>query len=71
MSSIGTASGWNEPNSSRSRSLESTVNLKDQPQWLWAIVGASIVCFVVSAVFLYWSRKEILDVVEKTLHPKY
>jgi hypothetical protein len=41
------------------------VNLKDQPQWLWAIILASIVCFVVSAVFLYWSRKEILDVVEK------
>jgi ABC-type multidrug transport system fused ATPase/permease subunit len=41
------------------------VNLKDDPQWLWAIVAVATVCFVVSAVLLYLSRKQILDIVEK------
>ena len=41
------------------------VNLKDDPQWLWAIVAAATVCFIVSAVLLYLSRKQILDMVEK------
>jgi len=45
--------------------LEVDVNLKTEPQWLWAIVAASTVCFVVSAVLLYLSRKQILDMVEK------
>jgi hypothetical protein len=41
------------------------VNLKDDPQWLWAIIAASMVLFVISAVLLYLSRKVILDMVEK------
>lgn len=41
------------------------VNLKDDPQWLWAIVAAAIALFVISAVLLYMSRKVILDMVEK------
>ena len=45
--------------------LDIHVNLKDEPQWLWAIVAVSTLCFVVSAVFLYLSRKQILDIVEK------
>jgi ABC-type multidrug transport system fused ATPase/permease subunit len=45
--------------------LEIEVNLKDQHEWLWAIVAASTACFVLSAVLLYLSRKQILDIVEK------
>ena len=41
------------------------MNLKDHPKLLWAIVAISTACFVVSAVLLYLSRKQILDMVEK------
>jgi hypothetical protein len=45
--------------------LKLTVNFKDQPEWLWAIVIFSTVAFVISATFLYVARRQILDVVEK------
>ena len=45
--------------------LDINVNLKDDPQWLWAIVAVSTACFVISAALLYFSRKVILDMVEK------
>ena len=45
--------------------LHLEVNLKDQPEWLWAIVIFSTVCFVISAAFLYLSRQQILNIVEK------
>jgi hypothetical protein len=41
------------------------VNLKDQPEWLWAVVAFSMVCFVISATFLYLSRRQLLDLVEQ------
>ena len=44
--------------------LNVDVNLKAQPEWLWAIVAVSTICFVVSAILLYLSRRAILDVVE-------
>jgi len=40
------------------------LNLKDQPEWLWAVVAFSMVCFVLSATFLYLSRRQLLDLVE-------
>jgi hypothetical protein len=45
--------------------LHIEVDLKGQAEWLWGIVAVSTACFVISAVLLYWSRKEVLDVVEK------
>ena len=51
--------------SARSRFLDIEMNLKDHPKFLWAIVATSTACFVVSAVLLYLSRKQILDMVEK------
>ena len=45
--------------------LDLHVNLNDDPQWLWAIVAVSTACFVTSAALLYFSRKVILDMVEK------
>lgn len=45
--------------------LHLEVNLKDQPEWLWAIVIFSTACFVISAAFLYLSRQQILNIVEK------
>ena len=45
--------------------IDLQVNLKDDPQWLWAIVAVAIALFVISAVLLYLSRKVILDMVEK------
>jgi hypothetical protein len=45
--------------------LDISVNLKTEPQWLWAIVAAATACFAISAIFLYLSRKQILDMVEK------
>lgn len=45
--------------------LHFDVNLKDQPEWLWAVVAFSMVCFVISATFLYLSRRQLLDVVEE------
>ena len=45
--------------------LNIEVNLKDQPEWLWAVVAFSTLCFVMSATFLYLSRRQILDIVEQ------
>jgi hypothetical protein len=40
------------------------VNLKDQPQWLWAVVIFSTVSFVLSAALLFLSRQQILNIVQ-------
>ena len=40
------------------------VNLKDQPEWLWAIVVVSTALFVLSALLLYLSRKQVIDMVQ-------
>ena len=45
--------------------LNMEVNLKDEPEWLWAVVVASTALFVLSALLLYLSRKQIIDMVEK------
>src|SRR5262245_36321007 len=45
--------------------LKLTLNFKDQPEWLWAIVIFSTVGFVMSATFQYLARRQILNVVEK------
>jgi hypothetical protein len=45
--------------------LHVTLNFKEQPQWLWVVVIFSTICFVASAAFLYLSRRQIIDVVEK------
>ena len=45
--------------------LDIAVNLKTEPQWLWAIVAVATLCFSVSAALLYLSRKQLLDMVEK------
>jgi hypothetical protein len=44
--------------------LDLEINLKTEPQWLWAIVAFATAAFIVSAVLLYLSRKQILDMVE-------
>src|SRR5262245_57047515 len=44
--------------------LNIDVNLKDQPEWLWAIVIFSTACFVISAALLFLSRQQILDIIE-------
>jgi ABC-type multidrug transport system fused ATPase/permease subunit len=46
--------------------LNIQLNLKDQPEWLWAIVAISTGFFVLSALLLYLSRKQILDIVEES-----
>jgi hypothetical protein len=45
--------------------LNIEVNLKDQPEWLWAIVAISTGFFVISALLLYLARKQILDIIEE------
>jgi hypothetical protein len=45
--------------------LDISINLKDDPQWLWAIVAVATAAFALSAILLYLSRKQILDMVEK------
>jgi ABC-type multidrug transport system fused ATPase/permease subunit len=45
--------------------LDIAVNLKTEPQWLWAIVAVATFCFSLSAALLYLSRKQLLDMVEK------
>ncbi len=45
--------------------VDIAINLKEQPEWLWAIVAFSTIAFVVSASFLYLARRVILDVVEQ------
>ncbi len=44
--------------------LHLELNLKDQPEWLWAVVIFSSVCFIISAAFNYLSRRQILNVAE-------
>jgi hypothetical protein len=44
--------------------LKISVNLKDHPEWLWLVVAVSTTCFVISAGFLYLSRRQVLDIVE-------
>ena len=45
--------------------LHIQLSLKDHPEWLWAVVAASTTLFVISAAFLYLSRRQIIDVVEQ------
>ena len=45
--------------------LDASVDLKAQPEWLWVIVAVSTTGFVLSAVLLYLSRKQIFDIVEQ------
>jgi ABC-type multidrug transport system fused ATPase/permease subunit len=45
--------------------LKIELDLKNQHEWLWAIVAVSTACFVLSAVLLYFSRRQILDIVQK------
>jgi ABC-type multidrug transport system fused ATPase/permease subunit len=45
--------------------LKIAVNFRDQPEWLWLVVIFSTVCFVMSAGFLYLSRRVIYDAVER------
>jgi ABC-type multidrug transport system fused ATPase/permease subunit len=45
--------------------LDIHVNLKDDPQWLWAIVAFATASFAFSALLLYLSRKQIMDMAEK------
>ena len=45
--------------------LNFEVNLKDQPEWLWAVVIFSTLAFVVSAAFLYLARRQLLNIVEQ------
>ena len=41
------------------------MNLKEQPEWLWAIVIFSTAFFILSATLLYMSRQQILNIVQK------
>ena len=41
--------------------LDIDANLKEEPEWLWAIVIVSTTCFVLSACLLYLSRRALLD----------
>jgi hypothetical protein len=45
--------------------LHIQLSLKDHPELLWAVVAASTTLFVISAAFLYLSRRQIIDVVEQ------
>jgi hypothetical protein len=45
--------------------LNWSIDLKDQPQLLWLIVATSTLCFVLSGGLVYFSRKLILDLVER------
>ena len=51
--------------------LHFQLNLKDQPEWLWAIVIFSTACFVISAAFLYLSRQQLLNLVREALRAKH
>jgi hypothetical protein len=44
--------------------LDLSLNLRDYPQLLWAVVLASCLCFVLSATLLFFSRKLVFDIVE-------
>lgn len=45
--------------------LDIQLKLGEQPEWLWAIVAFSTVCFIISAAFLYLSRSHTFDIVEQ------
>ena len=45
--------------------LHIDMNLKEQPEWLWAIVIFSTACFILSATLLYLSRQQILNMVQE------
>jgi hypothetical protein len=45
--------------------LKLTVNLKDQPELLWVVVILSTTCFVLSATFLYMSRRALFDLLQQ------
>jgi hypothetical protein len=41
------------------------INLKEQPEWLWAIVIFSTSFFILSAALLYLSRRQVLNIVQE------
>ena len=41
------------------------INLKEQPEWLWAIVIFSTGLFILSAALLYLSRRQVLNIVQE------
>ena len=41
------------------------INLKEQPEWLWAIVIFSTGFFILSAALLYLSRRQVLNIVQE------
>ena len=41
------------------------MNLKEQPEWLWAIVIFSTSFFILSAALLYMSRRQVLNIVQE------
>lgn len=41
------------------------INLKEQPEWLWAIVVFSTSFFILSAALLYLSRRQVLNIVQE------
>jgi ABC-type multidrug transport system fused ATPase/permease subunit len=41
------------------------INLKEQPEWLWAIVIFSTAFFILSAALLYLSRRRVLNIVQE------
>jgi ABC-type multidrug transport system fused ATPase/permease subunit len=45
--------------------LNIQLNLKEQPELLWAVLIFSTTCFLVSAAFLYLSRRQVLDIAER------
>lgn len=45
--------------------LKMSVNLRDQPELLWVVVIVSTICFVLSASFLYLSRRALLDLLQQ------
>jgi ABC-type multidrug transport system fused ATPase/permease subunit len=45
--------------------LHIDVNLKDQSEWLWAIVIFSTGCFILSAALMFLSRRQVLNIVQE------
>jgi len=45
--------------------LHIDINLKEQTEWLWAIVIFSTACFVISAALMFLSRQLILNLVQQ------
>ena len=44
--------------------LPININLKQQPEWLWAIVIFSTACLILSATLTYLSRQRVLNMVQ-------